>query len=207
MHLGQPSTGNMPFSSAVAPHNPPQRCSVSLIGLRLNMQDTGMQANRTRQTETLNPKTATSHYCSRCARFAGVRAWYTVIRIPAVPVIAVALDAVAQLPTGRVCATARAFISGHCVGLRLRWRLHSLAGCAPNSDQRVGTASHNTKEVLRQPAPIGSNLHREDAVLVDLELGASDGGDCGALDVVIDGHRGGLKEGGAVAWWDATIAT
>jgi hypothetical protein len=51
--------------------------------------------------------------------------------------------------------------------------------------------------LLQQPAPRrGRHLHREYAATVDLELGASDGGDAGALVVAVDGHRGDLNKQG-----------
>jgi hypothetical protein len=46
----------------------------------------------------------------------------------------------------------------------------------------------------QQPAPRGRHLHREYAAIVDLKLGASDGGDAGALVAAVDGHRGNLKD-------------
>jgi hypothetical protein len=52
----------------------------------------------------------------------------------------------------------------------------------------MGPAAH-----LQQPAPSGRNLHREYTIIVDLELGASDGGNAGAL-VLLDGHGGDLNE-------------
>jgi hypothetical protein len=47
--------------------------------------------------------------------------------------------------------------------------------------------------VSLEPSPLGRRRHREHAVIINTELGASDGGEDGAV-VLLDGNRGDLNE-------------